>query len=93
VPVVYNYVASGPRAGAGEGQHRPRLERPGVSVQPANDEALSVLRTYFAAIRKPGNPLLPCRNAYLFPGQDQLWKSRRHFDAPSRTPPATLSLE
>jgi hypothetical protein len=33
------------------------------------------------------------RSAYLFPGQDQLRKSRRHFDAPSRTPPATLSLE
>lgn len=54
VPVVYNYVASGLKAGAGRSNtdHAPNVT--GVSLLPANDEVLAILRTHFPNIRKLG---------------------------------------
>ena len=54
VPVVYNYVASGLKAGAGRSNtdHAPNVT--GVSLLPANDEVLAILRTHFPGIRKLG---------------------------------------
>jgi ABC-type uncharacterized transport system substrate-binding protein len=54
VPVVYNYVASGIKAGAGKSNtdHAPNVT--GVSLLPANDEALAILKTHFPAIRRVG---------------------------------------
>ncbi len=59
VPVVYNYVASGLKAGAGKSNtdHAPNVT--GVSLLPANDEALALLRTHFPAIRKLGTLYCP----------------------------------
>jgi ABC-type uncharacterized transport system substrate-binding protein len=59
VPVVYNYVSSGLKAGAGKSNtdHAPNVT--GVSLLPANDEALSLLRTYFPSIRKIGTLYCP----------------------------------
>jgi len=59
VPVVYNYVSSGLKAGAGKSNtdHAPNVT--GVSLLPANDEALSLLRTYFPGIRKIGTLYCP----------------------------------
>ena len=52
VPVVYNYVANGLKAGAGKSNtdHAPNVT--GVSLLPANDEALSLVRTHFPPIRR-----------------------------------------
>ena len=59
VPVVYNYVANGIKAGAGKSNtdHAPNVT--GVSLLPANDEALSLVRTYFPGIRKLGTLYCP----------------------------------
>ena len=59
VPVVYNYVSSGLKAGAGKSNtdHAPNVT--GVSLLPANDEALSILRTYFPNIRRLGTLYCP----------------------------------
>jgi ABC-type uncharacterized transport system substrate-binding protein len=59
VPVVYNYVANGIKAGAGKSNtdHAPNVT--GVSLLPANDEALALVRTYFPAIRKLGTLYCP----------------------------------
>ncbi len=59
VPVVYNYVASGLKAGAGKSNtdHAPNVT--GVSLLPANDEALALVRTYFPTIRKLGTLYCP----------------------------------
>lgn len=59
VPVVYNYVSSGLKAGAGKSNtdHAPNVT--GVSLLPANDEALSLLRTHFPSIRKVGTLYCP----------------------------------
>ena len=59
VPVVYNYVASGLTAGAGKSNedHAPNVT--GVSLLPANDQALSLMRTYFPSIRKLGTLYCP----------------------------------
>jgi ABC-type uncharacterized transport system substrate-binding protein len=59
VPVVYNYVASGLKAGAGKSNtdHAPNVT--GVSLLPANDEALALLRTYFPSIHKIGTLYCP----------------------------------
>jgi ABC-type uncharacterized transport system substrate-binding protein len=59
VPVVYNYVASGLKAGAGKSNtdHAPNVT--GVSLLPANDEALSIIRTNFPSIRKLGTLYCP----------------------------------
>ena len=59
VPVVYNYVANGIKAGAGKSNtdHAPNVT--GVSLLPANDEALTLVRTYFPAIRKLGTLYCP----------------------------------
>jgi ABC-type uncharacterized transport system substrate-binding protein len=59
VPVVYNYVADGLKAGAGRSNtdHAPNVT--GVSLLPANDQALSILKTYFPSIRKLGTLYCP----------------------------------
>lgn len=59
VPVVYNYVASGLKAGAGKSNtdHAPNVT--GVSLLPANDEALAIIRAHFPAIRKIGTLYCP----------------------------------
>ena len=59
VPVVYNYVASGIKAGAGKSNtdHAPNVT--GVSLLPANDEALAILKTHFPSIRKIGTLYCP----------------------------------
>ena len=59
VPVVYNYVASGLKAGAGKSNidHAPNVT--GVSLLPANDEALSILKTHFPTIRRLGTLYCP----------------------------------
>jgi len=59
VPVVYNYIASGLKAGAGKSNtdHAPNVT--GVSLLPANDEALALLHTHFPAIRRLGTLYCP----------------------------------
>lgn len=59
IPVVYNYVSSGLKAGAGKSNtdHAPNVT--GVSLLPANDEALSLLRTHFPSIHKLGTLYCP----------------------------------
>jgi ABC-type uncharacterized transport system substrate-binding protein len=59
VPVVYNYVASGLKAGAGKSNadHAPNVT--GVSLLPANDEALSLLHNYFPNIHRLGTLYCP----------------------------------
>ena len=59
VPVVYNYVANGIKAGAGKSNtdHAPNVT--GVSLLPANDEALSLVRTYFPEVHKLGTLYCP----------------------------------
>lgn len=59
VPVVYNYVSSGIKAGAGKSNndHAPNVT--GVSLLPANDQALSILRTHFPNIKKLGTLYCP----------------------------------
>jgi ABC-type uncharacterized transport system substrate-binding protein len=59
VPVVFNYVSSGIKAGAGKSNtdHAPNVT--GVSLLPANDEALTILRTYFPNIHKLGTLYCP----------------------------------
>jgi len=59
VPVVYNYVSSGIKAGAGKSNtdHAPNVT--GVSLLPANVEALTILKTYFPTIRKLGTLYCP----------------------------------
>lgn len=59
VPVVYNYVSSGLKAGAGKSNtdHAPNVT--GVSLLPANDEALTILRTHFPSIHKLGTLYCP----------------------------------
>ncbi|MGH9423973.1 MAG: ABC transporter substrate-binding protein [Thermoanaerobaculia bacterium] len=59
VPVVYNYVSSGLKAGAGKSNadHVPNVT--GVSLLPANDEALTILKTYFPSIHRLGTLYCP----------------------------------
>jgi ABC-type uncharacterized transport system substrate-binding protein len=59
VPVVYNYVANGLKAGAGKSNtdHAPNVT--GVSLLPANDEALDLLRKYFPSVRRIGTLYCP----------------------------------
>ena len=59
IPVVYNYVSSGLKAGAGKSNtdHAPNVT--GVSLLPANDEALSLLTTHFPSIHKVGTLYCP----------------------------------
>lgn len=59
VPVVYNYVSSGLKAGAGKSNtdHAPNVT--GVSLLPANDEALALLKTHFPNIHKIGTLYCP----------------------------------
>ena len=59
IPVVYNYVSSGLKAGAGKSNtdHAPNVT--GVSLLPANDEALALLKAHFPGIRKLGTLYCP----------------------------------
>ena len=59
VPVVYNYVSSGLKAGAGKSNsdHAPNVT--GVSLLPANDEALALLHTYFPSVHRIGTLYCP----------------------------------
>lgn len=59
VPVVFNYVASGLKAGAGKSNtdHAPNVT--GVSLSPANDETLALIKTNFPSIRKLGSLYCP----------------------------------
>ena len=59
VPVVYNYVSSGLKAGAGKSNtdHAPNVT--GVSLLPANDEALALLHTHFPSIHRLGTLYCP----------------------------------
>ena len=59
VPVVFNYVSSGIKAGAGKSNtdHAPNVT--GVSLLPANDEALTILKNYFPAIHRIGTLYCP----------------------------------
>jgi ABC-type uncharacterized transport system substrate-binding protein len=59
VPVVFNYVASGLKAGAGKSNtdHAPNVT--GVSLLPANDEALTLLKTHFPGIKRLGTLYCP----------------------------------
>ena len=59
VPVIYNYVASGLKAGAGKSNtdHAPNVT--GVSLLPANDEALALLRAHFPSIHRIGTLYCP----------------------------------
>ena len=54
IPVVFNYVASGLKAGAGKSNsdHVPNVT--GVSLTPANDEALTIIKTHFPSIHRLG---------------------------------------
>ena len=58
-PVVYNYVSSGLKAGAGKSNtdHAPNVT--GVSLLPANEEALSILKTYFPNVHRLGTLYCP----------------------------------
>jgi len=59
VPVVYNYVSSGIKAGAGKSNtdHAPNVT--GVSLLPANDEALALIKSNFPSIHKLGTLYCP----------------------------------
>ncbi len=59
VPVVYNYVSSGLKAGAGKSNtdHAPNVT--GVSLLPANDEALALIKANFPSIHKVGTLFCP----------------------------------
>ncbi len=59
IPVVFNYVSSGLKAGAGKSNrdHVPNVT--GVSLMPANDEALTILKTHFPAIHRLGTLYCP----------------------------------
>ena len=59
VPVVYNYVSSGIKAGAGKSNtdHAPNVT--GVSLLPANDRALAILKANFPSIHRLGTLYCP----------------------------------
>ena len=59
VPVVFNYVANGIKAGAGKSNtdHAPNVT--GVSLLPANDDALALMKKHFPTIRKLGSLYCP----------------------------------
>ena len=59
VPVVYNYVASGLKAGAGKSNSDHVANVTGVSLLPANDEALTILKTHFPSIHRIGTLYCP----------------------------------
>jgi ABC-type uncharacterized transport system substrate-binding protein len=59
VPVVYNYVSSGIKAGAGKSNtdHAPNVT--GVSLLPANEEAFGIIRAHFPTIHRVGTLYCP----------------------------------
>ena len=78
IPVVYNYVASGLKAGAGKSNtdHAPNVT--GVSLLPANDEALAILRTHFPSIRRLGTLYCPAETNMVI-GKNDLDKTAERF--------------
>lgn len=59
VPVIYNYVTSGIKAGAGKSNtdHAPNVT--GVSLLPANEEAFEIMRAHFPTIHRIGTLYCP----------------------------------
>jgi ABC-type uncharacterized transport system substrate-binding protein len=78
VPVVYNYVASGLKAGAGKSNtdHAPNVT--GVSLLPANDEALAIIRTHFPSIHKLGTLYCPAETNMVI-GKNALDESAKRL--------------
>jgi ABC-type uncharacterized transport system substrate-binding protein len=78
VPVVYNYVSSGLKAGAGKSNthHVPNVT--GVSLLPANDEALTILKTYFPSIHRLGTLYCPAETNMVV-AKNSLDESARRF--------------
>jgi ABC-type uncharacterized transport system substrate-binding protein len=66
IPVVYNYVASGLKAGAGKSNADHAANVTGVSLLPANDEALKILKTNFPSIRRIGTLYCPAETNMVF---------------------------
>lgn len=66
VPVVFNYVSSGLKAGAGKSNidHAPNVT--GVSLLPANDEALAILRAHFPSVHRIGALYCPAETNMVF---------------------------
>src|SRR5438874_13575275 len=77
VPVVFNYVASGLKAGAGKSNtdHAPNVT--GVSLLPANDKALTIMRTYFPSIHRLGTLYCPAETN-IVGGKNNLEEPARH---------------
>jgi ABC-type uncharacterized transport system substrate-binding protein len=70
LPVVYNYVASGLKAGAGKSNtdHAPNVT--GVSLLPANDQAFAIMKAHFPSIRKVGTLYCPAETNMVFAKAD-----------------------
>lgn len=66
VPVVFNYVASGLKAGAGKSNTDHVANVTGVSLLPANDEALTILKTHFPSIHRIGTLYCPAETNMVF---------------------------
>jgi len=66
VPVVYNYVASGLKAGAGKSNTDHAANVTGVSLLPANADALSILKAYFPNIHKVGTLYCPAETNMVY---------------------------
>jgi ABC-type uncharacterized transport system substrate-binding protein len=66
LPVVYNYVASGLKAGAGKSNTDHVANVTGVSLLPANDEALQILKTDFPSIHRIGTLYCPAETNMVF---------------------------
>jgi ABC-type uncharacterized transport system substrate-binding protein len=78
VPVVYNYVSSGLKAGAGRSNtdHAPNVT--GVNLLPANEEALTILKTYFPAIHRVGTLYCPAETNMVV-AKEALDKTAKKF--------------
>ncbi len=66
IPVVYNYVASGLKAGAGKSNADHVANVTGVSLLPANDEALAILKKDFPSIHRIGTLYCPAETNMVF---------------------------
>lgn len=66
IPVVYNYVASGLKAGAGKSNTDHAANVTGVSLLPANDEALNILKRNFPSIHRIGTLYCPAETNMVF---------------------------
>ena len=77
VPVVFNYVASGLNAGAGKSNtdHVPNVT--GVSLQPANKQALEIIGKHFPSIRTVGTLYCPAETNMVAGRKDLEEQARR----------------